>query len=101
MEYSQATQRIITYIEGQLMEEIALEFMPNITGYSKFHLSRIFKQETGLTMGEYIRMRRLAMAASCLIYSNASIITIAFKFQFQSQEVVNRLRKSVGRWLPF
>lgn len=95
MEYSQANQRIITYIEEQLMEEIALEFMPNITGYSKFHLSRIFKQETGLTIGEYIRMRRLAMAASCLIYSNASIITIAFKFQFQSQEAFTRAFKEV------
>ncbi|KPN95924.1 helix-turn-helix transcriptional regulator [Lysinibacillus sp. ZYM-1] len=95
MEYSQATQRIITYIEEQLVEEIALEFMPNITGYSKFHLSRIFKQETGLTIGEYIRMRRLAMAASSLIYSNASIITIAFTFQFQSQEAFTRAFKEV------
>jgi len=95
MEYSQATQRIITYIEEQLVEEIALEFMPNITGYSKFHLSRIFKQETGLTIGEYIRMRRLAVAASSLIYSNASIITIAFTFQFQSQEAFTRAFKEV------
>lgn len=95
MEYSQATQRIITYIEEQLVEEIALEFMPNITGYSKFHLSRIFKQETGLTIGEYIRKRRLAVAASSLIYSNASIITIAFTFQFQSQEAFTRAFKEV------
>ncbi|WP_249650836.1 helix-turn-helix domain-containing protein, partial [Lysinibacillus sp. D4A3_S15] len=77
------------------MEEIVLGCMPNITRYSKFHLSRIFKQETGLTIGAYIRMRRLAMAASCLIYSNGSITTIAFKFQFQSQDAFTRAFKEV------
>ncbi|WP_155593349.1 helix-turn-helix transcriptional regulator [Lysinibacillus cavernae] len=95
MEYSQATQRTIAYIEGQLTEEILLECLPTNVGYSKYHLSRIFKQETGLTIGEYIRIRRLAMAASYLIYSNASILTIAFTLQFQSQEAFTRAFKEV------
>ncbi|MEK5488771.1 MULTISPECIES: helix-turn-helix transcriptional regulator [Lysinibacillus] len=95
MEYSQATQRTIAYIEEQLMEEISLERLPNNVGYSKFHLSRIFKQETGITIGEYIRIRRIAMAASYLMYSSVSILTIAFTLQFQSQEAFTRAFKEV------
>ncbi len=95
MEYSQATQRTIAYIEEQLMEEISLECLPSTAGYSKYHLSRIFKQETGFTIGEYIRIRRLAMAASYLMYSNVSILTIAVTLQFQSQEAFTRAFKEV------
>lgn len=93
MEYSQATQRTIAFIEEQLTEEVTLEHLPHTAGYSKYHLSRIFKQETGLTIGEYIRIRRLALAASYLMYSNASILTIAFTLQFQSQEALHELLK--------
>lgn len=95
MEYSQATQRTIAYIEEQLLEEISFDCLPGNAGYSKYHLSRIFKQETGMTIGEYIRMRRLAMAASYLLYSNASIVTIAVTLQFQSQEAFTRAFKEV------
>lgn len=63
MKYSQATQRAITYIEEHLYEEIQLVKLPMVVGYSKFHLSRIFKLETGLTIGDYIRLSRLATAA--------------------------------------
>lgn len=95
MEYSQATQRTIAFIEEQLTEEMTLEHLPNTAGYSKYHLSRIFKQETGLTIGEYIRIRRLALAASYLMYSNASILSIAFTLQFQSQEAFTRAFKEI------
>ncbi|WP_249662474.1 helix-turn-helix domain-containing protein, partial [Lysinibacillus fusiformis] len=44
---------------------------------------------------EYIRIRRLAMAASYLMYSNVSILTIAFTLQFQSQEAFTRAFKEV------
>ena len=57
IEYSQATQRTIAYIEEHLSKEIQLVSFPIVVGYSKFLLSRIFKLETGLTIGEYIRLR--------------------------------------------
>ncbi|MGN4123779.1 helix-turn-helix domain-containing protein [Lysinibacillus sphaericus] len=95
MEYSRATQRTISYIEEHLSEEIQLVSLPIVVGYSRFHLSRIFKLETGLTIGEYIRLRRLATAASYLLYSDESILMIAFELQFQSQEAFTRAFKDV------
>ena len=95
MQYSKATQKTISYIVGNLMEEIQLDVFPGVIGYSKFHLLRIFRKETGKSIGEYIRLRRLAMAALLLLHSEETILTIAFLFHFQSQEAFTRAFKEV------
>lgn len=95
MYYSEVTQRVISIIESNLTEEIQLDTFPSIIGYSKYHLLRIFKQETGMSIGEYIRQRRLAVASTLLLHSDESILMIAFSFQFQSQEAFSRAFKDV------
>ncbi|MFD1032178.1 helix-turn-helix domain-containing protein [Metaplanococcus flavidus] len=95
MQYSEVTQKTISYIEGNLTEEIQLNTFPAVIGYSKFHLLRIFKEETGKSIGEYIRLRRLTMAAILLLHSDETILTIAFLFHFQSQEAFTRSFKEV------
>ena len=90
MKYSNVTQRTIHYIEEFLASTIYLDDISQLVGYSKFHLTRIFKQETGLAISEYIRMRRLAMAAMLLMHTNESILKIALELQFQSQEAFTR-----------
>lgn len=93
--YSEITQKTVSYIEGNLTEEIQMDIFPSVIGYSKYHLSRVFKQETGKSIGEYIRLRRLATAASFLLQTDESILTIAFLFRFQSQEAFTREFKDV------
>lgn len=93
--YSEVTQRVIAFIESNLTEEIQLDTFPSVIGYSKYHLLRIFKQETGKSIGEYIRERRLATAAILLLHSNESLLTIAFLFHFQSQEAFTRAFKEI------
>ena len=95
MYYSNVTQRVIAYIESNLTEEIQLDTFTSSFGYSKYHLLRIFKKETGKSIWEYIRERRLATAASLLLHTNESILTIAFIFHFQSQEAFTRAFKEV------
>jgi AraC-like DNA-binding protein len=84
--HGEITQKTISFIENNLTEDIQLNHFPTVIGYSKFHLLRIFKQETGMSIGEYIRIRRLADSARLLLFSNQSILSIAFLFHFQSQE---------------
>lgn len=93
--YSEITQRTVSYIEDNLTEDIQLDIFPSIIGYSKYHLSRVFKQETGKSIGEYIRLRRLAVASMLLLQTDESIISIAFFFRFQSQEAFSRAFKEV------
>jgi len=90
MKYSDVTQRTIHYIEEHLTSTLYLEHFSQLVGYSKYHLSRIFKQETGIAISEYIRMRRLAIAAMLLMHTSDSILKIAIELQFQSQEAFTR-----------
>lgn len=90
MKYSRATQQTIHYIEEHLHHELLLDDLVLAAGYSKYHLTRIFKQETGKSLSEYIRMRRLAVAAMLLLHTEHSILDIALELHFQSQEAFTR-----------
>lgn len=93
--YSQVTQQAIAYIEEHLLDEIIFDHFPKKVGYSKFHFLRVFKKETGKTIGEYIRIRRLAVAATYLLQADVPIIDIAMALQFQSQEAFTRAFKEL------
>ncbi|MBX9975966.1 helix-turn-helix transcriptional regulator [Cytobacillus firmus] len=98
--YSEITQEVIYFLEECLLDDWQLDDYASQIGYSKFHLSRIFKQETGLTISEYIRKRRLATAAMYLLYSDESILQIAFELQYQSQEAFTRSFKELYKMPP-
>lgn len=94
------TREVISYIEKHLLNHLELDHFPGIARYSKYHLLRVFKRETGKTIGEYIRHRRLAIGANLLMDSNESILTIAFLLQFQSQEAFSRAFKEMYSFPP-
>jgi len=98
--YSEVTKDVIYFLEQCLLDDWHLDDYASQIGYSKFHLSRIFKQETGLTISEYVRKRRLATAAMYLLHSDESIIHIAFKLHYQSQEAFTRSFKELYNMPP-
>lgn len=95
MYYSEITRKTVSYIESNLTEDINLNSFTSVIGYSKYHLSRLFKKDTGKSIVEYIRLRRLALAATLLLETEESILTIGFLFRFQSQEAFSRAFKEV------
>ncbi|MGM9950677.1 MAG: helix-turn-helix transcriptional regulator [Lysinibacillus sp.] len=98
--YSEVVRDIIFILEKHLLEEWQLEDYAKKIGYSKFHLTRNFKKETGMTIGEYIRKRRLAMAALFLLHSDLSIMQISLELHFQSQEAFTRSFKELYKMPP-
>ncbi|WP_411748017.1 helix-turn-helix domain-containing protein [Psychrobacillus psychrotolerans] len=95
MYYSEITRKTVSYIESNLTEDINLNSFTSVIGYSKYNLSRLFKKDTGKSIVEYIRLRRLALAATLLLETEESILTIGFLFRFQSQEAFSRAFKEV------
>lgn len=87
--------RIIELVEENLLENYSLDDYVKLTGYSKYHLMRMFKKETGYTFYEYILSRRITNASQYLLYTDISIIDLAFILNFQSQEAFSRRFKSV------
>jgi AraC-like DNA-binding protein len=100
MSYSPIIQETIAYIETQLHEDLSLDHISRFAGFSKYHFHRIFQKEVGVTAAEYVRYRRIANAASMLLYSDEKIIDIAFHYRFESQESFTRSFKKYYKLPP-
>ena len=61
-------------IEDNLESPLSLEKVSERSGYSKWHLQRMFKKETGHSLGQYIRSRKLTEIAQKLKQSNEPIL---------------------------
>jgi AraC family transcriptional regulator len=86
---------IIQYIEDNLSEELNVEAVATRSGYSVHHFQRMFATVTGLSMGSYIRRRRLTKAAHRLVDIDVRIIDLAIESGFESQEAFTRAFKSM------
>lgn len=84
------TEQIKKYISEHLNEPVTLNNIAKAVGYSKFHTSRIFKEETGLSLFEYIRRERLTASAFALRDGSEKVLDIALDFMFDSHEGFTR-----------
>lgn len=84
---------IINHIEDNLHAELSAGSVSQYSGYSSHHFQKMFAAVTGLSLGSYIRRRRLAQAAIKLRNSPERIIDIAMDSGFESQESFTRAFK--------
>ncbi|MEQ5324141.1 helix-turn-helix domain-containing protein [Proteus sp. fly-1008] len=92
---------IIYWIEENLEKDLKLENVSQKSGYSKWHLQRMFKEQTGLTLASYIRARRLSCAAVELRLQRTPLLDIALKYQFDSQQTFSRAFKKLFNMTPY
>ena len=90
MDWISGIQRAIDYTEEHLTENIDMEEAAKAAASSLFHFQRIFSMLTGFTLGDYIRMRRLSLAAQELRKSNVRIIDAALKYGYDCPESFTR-----------
>ncbi|WFA05704.1 AraC family transcriptional regulator [Bacillus sp. HSf4] len=76
----------IDYIEEHLDQELRHEDIAKIAYCSKFHFQRMFYMLTGVTLAEYIRNRRLTVAAQELAASDVKVIDAALKYGYNTPE---------------
>ncbi|SUB15123.1 Regulatory protein soxS [Pantoea agglomerans] len=54
---------LVEWIEANLTDDLNIDQITLKSGYSKWHMQRMFKEMTGQTLAAYTRKRRLTMAA--------------------------------------
>lgn len=79
---------ILDWIEDNLESPLSLEKVSERSGYSKWHLQRMFKKETGHSLGQYIRSRKMTEIAQKLKESNEPILYLAERYGFESQQTL-------------
>jgi len=63
-DYIESLYRVTHYIEQHYSEELTLESLAKVAGFSKYHFHRIFKTIVGESLGSHIRRVRLARSTS-------------------------------------
>ena len=79
-------QASIDYIEQNLTKELDIGKIAKKAALSSFYYQRIFGAMCGMTVGEYIRERRMTLAAQELAGSDCKVIDIALKYGYDSPD---------------
>ncbi|WP_044339312.1 AraC family transcriptional regulator [Rossellomorea aquimaris] len=90
----------LAYIEEHLTEDIDYSELSRIAYCSEYHFKRMFSFLSGISLSEYIRRRRLTLAALDLKDSDLRIIDIAVKYGYRSADSFTRAFHSMHGFLP-
>lgn len=85
---------LVDWIEANLTNDINIDLITLKSGYSKWHMQRLFKEMTGQTLAAYTRKRRLTLAAMALRLTRMPLIDVAVRFGFENQQNFNRVFKN-------
>lgn len=100
MEWIERLNDAMDYLEGHLTEEIDYEKLGKIACCSSYHFQRMFAYMAGVPLSEYIRRRKMSLAAVDLQSGNMKIIDVAGKYGYNSPTAFNRAFQSVHGMAP-
>lgn len=100
MEWITRLNDAIQYIEDHLLEEISYGELAKIACCSTFHFQRMFAYMAGVPLSEYIRRRKMSLAAVDLQGGDAKILDVALKYGYSSPTAFNRAFQSVHGIAP-
>ncbi|MEW9108105.1 MAG: AraC family transcriptional regulator [Cytobacillus gottheilii] len=80
----------LDYIEVHLNDEIDYNEVEKITGTSIYHFRRMFSFLAGMSLGEYVRNRKLSNATFDLQNEGKSVTETAFKYGYESVDGFSR-----------
>ncbi len=87
----------ILFILNHLYEELSLSQIANELHFSASHLSRLFKKEMKMTVGEFIMVEKIEEAKRLLVVSNHSLLEIATLLHFNDQSHFTKVfKRTVG-----
>ena len=98
--YDPLLQPALEYIDRHLLENPPLETIAAQAGYSLSQFYVLFQASTGFSVRDYMRRRRLALAARELVTTRRSVLDIAVALGFESHEVFTRAFRSLYGLAP-
>jgi AraC family transcriptional regulator len=86
--------RLVDFIETHLSEEIDVTGLASRLGTTEYHLRRMFSSLAGMPLSEYVRRRRMGVAAADVV-GNGDLLGIAVRYGYGSAEAFSRAFRSV------
>lgn len=98
--YAERFNAVFNYLDRHFAEDLTLEDVAAVAGFSKFHFSRTFKQLSGCNFYEYLCHRRIKSSESLLMQPGLSVSQIALQSGFSSVSTFNRTFKKMKGCTP-
>ena len=86
MEWTESLTKAIEYMETHMLEPIETAEIARAAKIPSLYLQKGFKIMTGYTLGEYVRYRRLYLAAVDLLTNGDKVIDLALRYGYETPE---------------
>lgn len=90
-----ALNRLVDLVEEHLAEEVDVDALARTSGTTGYHLRRMFSSLAGMPLSEYVRRRRMTVAAADLVRGDGDLLTIAVRHGYGSTEAFGRAFRAV------
>ncbi|WP_059102633.1 AraC family transcriptional regulator [Shouchella shacheensis] len=93
-------QNVVSFIENHYMEDVRLENLQESLHLSKYHLSKIFKEVTGVTISKYLYQRRINQAKVEFMLGDVSVTDVSYKIGFKYPSHFTKVFKQLTGMTP-
>lgn len=100
MEWIERLNSAMNYIEEHIRNDLKYEEAAKIACCSTYHFQRMFSYMADIPLSEYIRRRKMSLAAVDLQSGNEKVIDIALKYGYDSPTAFNRTFQSIHGIAP-
>ncbi len=95
-----AFNRALEYVNRSYMDDVTLDTLAAYAGFSRYTLSRMFRQHTGVTFTQYLSKRRVDMALELLSGTRLPVTQVALQCGFNSIATFNRVFREIKGCTP-
>ena len=99
-EYVDKITTVCNYVSEHFAEDLTLEDVASLAGFSKYHFTRLFRQVTSVSFYKFLSQKRIAHAKELLISGEYSIMEVAYLSGFSSHGAFARMFRQVTRVSP-
>lgn len=99
-EYTEKFLFICNYINEHCTEDLSLDKIADLAGFSKYHFTRLFKQITTTTFYKYLNLKRIGHAQKLLADPGIPITEVALSSGFSSLSAFIRMFKLINQCTP-
>ncbi|WP_199443770.1 AraC family transcriptional regulator [Umezawaea beigongshangensis] len=90
-----ALNQLVDLVEEHLAEEFDVGGLARRTGTTEYHLRRMFSSLAGMPLSEYVRRRRMTVAAAAVVRGEDDLLSIAVRHGYGSTEAFGRAFRAV------
>ncbi|MBC7300157.1 MAG: AraC family transcriptional regulator [Nocardia sp.] len=90
-----ALNRLVDLVDARLTGELDIDGLAAAAGTTEYHLRRMFSSLAGMPLSEYVRRRRMTVAAAEVVRGSDDLLSIAVRYGYGSTEAFGRAFRAV------